>query len=115
MSGLLLSLAFRRGRAFFVLFSFTLAYFAFVFFIERENAGLMSRTVYAAICVFVPLNVAIFTLLRERGALNAPGLRRLSLPLIEVGAIAAIVLLMVFFRPPIFGPEKVGGDTAAPH
>ena len=91
-SGLLLSLAFRRGRAFFVLLSFTLAYFAFVFFLERENAGLMSRTVYAALCVFVPLNIAIFTLLRERGALNAPGLRRLSLPLIEVGAIAAIVL-----------------------
>ncbi|MBI3529983.1 MAG: GGDEF domain-containing protein [Betaproteobacteria bacterium] len=91
-SGLLLSLAFRRGRAFFVLLSFTLAYFAFVFFLERENAGLMSRTVYAAICVFVPLNIAIFTLLRERGALNVPGLRRLSLPLIEVGAVAAMVL-----------------------
>ena len=91
-SGLLLSLAFRRGRAFFVLLSLTLAYFAFVFFIERENAGLMSRTVYAAICIFVPLNIAIFALLRERGALNAPGLRRLSLPLIEVGAIAAILL-----------------------
>jgi GGDEF domain-containing protein len=91
-SGLLLSLAFRRGRAFFVLFSFALAYFAFVFIIERENAGLASRTAYAAICVFVPLNIAIFTLLRERGALNAPGMRRLSLLLIEVGAIAAIVL-----------------------
>ena len=91
-SGLLLSLAFRRGRAFFVLLSFTLAYFAFVFFIERENAGLMSRAVYAAICIFVPLNIAIFALLRERGTFNAPGLRRLSLPLIEVGAIAAIVL-----------------------
>lgn len=91
-SGLLLSLAFRRGRAFFVFLSLTLAYFAFVFFFERENAGLTSRTVYAAICVFVPLNIAIFTLLRERGALNAPGLRRLSLPLIEVGVIVAIVL-----------------------
>ena len=91
-SGLLLSLAFRRGRAFFVLLSFTLAYFAFVFFLDRENAGLISRTVYAALCIFVPLNIAIFTLLRERGALNAPGLRRLSLPLIEVGVIVAIVL-----------------------
>ncbi len=91
-SGLLLSLAFRRGRAFFVLLSLTLAYFAFVFVLERENSGVMSQTVYAALCVFVPFNIAIFTLLRERGALNAPGLRRLSLPLIEVGAIAAIVL-----------------------
>lgn len=91
-SGLLLSLAFRRGRAFFVLLSFTLAYFAFVFFLEHENSDFMSQTVYAALCVFVPFNIAIFTLLRERGALNAPGLRRMSLPGIEVGAIAAIVL-----------------------
>lgn len=90
--GLLLSLAFRRGRAFFVLLSLTVAYFAFLFFLERESAGLISRTVYASLCVFVPLNIAIFALLRERGALNAPGLRRLSLPLIEVGALAAIML-----------------------
>lgn len=91
-SGLLLSLSFRRGRAFFALLSFTFAYFAFVFFLERENAGVVSRTVYAAICIFVPLNLAVFSLLRERGALNAPGLRRLSLPLIDVGAVAAILL-----------------------
>jgi diguanylate cyclase (GGDEF)-like protein len=98
LSGLLLSLAFRRGRAFFVLFSFALAYFAFVHFLqygnhlEHGNAGFVSQTVFAALCIFVPFNLAIFTLLRERGALNAPGLRRLSLPLIEVGAIAAILL-----------------------
>lgn len=92
MSGLLLSLAFRRGLAFFVLFSLTLAYFAFVFFLEHGNAGFMPQTVYAALCIFVPLNIAVFSLLRERGALNAPGLRRLSLPMIEVGAIAAILL-----------------------
>jgi diguanylate cyclase (GGDEF)-like protein len=92
LSGLLLSLAFRRGRAFFVLLSFALAYFAFVPFIQRGDGGLVSHTVYAALCIFVPLNITVFTLLRERGALNAPGLRRLSLPLIEVGAIAAIVL-----------------------
>ena len=91
-SGLLFSLAFRRGRAFFVLLSLAVAYFAFLFFLERESAGLISRTVYASLCVFVPLNIAIFALLRERGALNAPGLRRLSLPLIEVGALAAIML-----------------------
>lgn len=91
-SGLLLSLAFRRGRAVFVLLSFAIAYLAFVFFLEVGNAGLVSRTVYAAICIFVPLNIAVFALLRERGTLNGPGLRRLSLPLIEAGATAAIVL-----------------------
>jgi GGDEF domain-containing protein len=118
-SGILLSLAFRRGRAFFVLLSFTLAYFAFVFFLERGNTGFMSQTVFAALCVFVPFNIAVFTLLRERGALNAPGLRRLSLPLIEVGAIAAILLsdaaqfTHVLYRP-IFGHAALAGIHVPP-
>jgi diguanylate cyclase (GGDEF)-like protein len=114
ISGLLLSLAFGRGRAFFVLLSLTLAYFAFLFFIEREGAGLLSQSVYGALCIFVPFNMAVFTLLRERGALNAPGLRRLSLPLIEVGVVAAIVLTEareftdVMYRP-IIGHGSLAG------
>lgn len=90
--GLLLSLAFRRGRAFFVLFSLTLAYFAFIFFVDRYGTGFVSQTVSAALCVFVPFNIAVFTLLSERGVLNGPGLRRLSLPLIEVGLVVAILI-----------------------
>ncbi len=113
-SGILLSLAFMRGRAFFVLLSFALAYFAFAFFLERENVTFISQTVYASVCVFVPFNIAVFALLRERGVLNAPGLRRLSLPLIEVGAIAAIVLsdatefTDVFYRPIIDNASLAG-------
>lgn len=90
--GLLLSLAFRRGRAFFVLLSLTLAYFAYIFFVQHEAVGLVSQTVSAALCVFVPFNIAMFTLLSERGVLNGPGLRRLSLLLIEVGVTAAALI-----------------------
>ena len=91
-SGLLLSLAFRRGRAFFVLLTFTGAYFAFVFFVQHTGTQPVPQTVYGALSVLVPFNIAVFALLRERGALNAPGLRRLSLLVVEAGAIAAIVL-----------------------
>ncbi|MEO8004221.1 MAG: GGDEF domain-containing protein [Betaproteobacteria bacterium] len=90
--GLLLSLAFRRGRAFFVLFSLTLAYFAYIFFIQHEPVGFVSQTVSAALCLFVPFNIAMFTVLGERGVLNGPGLRRLSLLLIEVGVTAAVLI-----------------------
>ena len=113
-SGILLSLAFTRGRAFFVLLSFAFAYFAFVFILERDFASFASQTVNAALCVFVPFNIAVFALLRERGALNAPGLRRLSLLLIEVGAIAAIVLsdasefTDMFYRPIIESASLAG-------
>ena len=90
--GLLLSLAFRRGRAFFVLFSLTLAYFAFVFFVQHEAVGFVSQTVSAALCLFVPFNIAMFTVMSERGVFNGPGLRRLSLLLIEVGITAAVLI-----------------------
>ena len=90
--GVLLSLAFRRGRAFFVLLSLALAYFAFLFFVERESVRFVSQTVSAALCVFVPLNIAVFTLLSERGVLNGPGARRMSLLLIEVGIVAAVLI-----------------------
>jgi len=116
LSGLLLSLAFRRGRAFFVLFSFALAYFAFVIFLKHENAGFTPETVYAAICVFVPFNIAAFTLFRERGVLNAPGLRRLSLPLIEVGAIAAVLLSgAVGFTDALYRPLFESASLAGIH
>ncbi|HEX4986396.1 MAG TPA: GGDEF domain-containing protein [Burkholderiales bacterium] len=92
LGGLLLSLAFRIGRAFFVLASLAAAYFAFLLFVDREPAGAATQAVSAALCVFVPLNITVFTLLRERGILNAPGLRRLCLPLIEAGVIAAILI-----------------------
>ncbi|MEO8159590.1 MAG: GGDEF domain-containing protein, partial [Betaproteobacteria bacterium] len=113
LSGLMLSLAFRRGRAFFVLLSLTLAYFAFVFLFENQNERFVSQTVFAALCIFVPLNIAVFTLLRERGALNAPGLRRLSLPLIEVGVIAAILLAdAVEFTDALYQPLIGTGSLA---
>lgn len=39
-----------------------------------------------------------------------------SLFLIPTGlAVAAMFLLLLFFRPPAFGPEKIEGGTAAPH
>jgi diguanylate cyclase (GGDEF)-like protein len=116
LSGLLLSLAFRRGRAFFVLFSFTLAYFAFVSFIQRGSGGFVSHTVFAALCIFVPLNIVVFTVLRERGALNAPGLRRLSLPVIEVGAIAAILVSDgIEFTEALYHPFFENASLAAIH
>jgi diguanylate cyclase (GGDEF)-like protein len=65
---------------------------AYVFFIEAGTTPFIARMVYAAICVFVPLNIAFYTALRERGVLNVPGLRRISLPFVEIAFSAAIVL-----------------------
>jgi diguanylate cyclase (GGDEF)-like protein len=92
LTGIWLSLAFRQGRAFFVLLTLAVAYLAYVFFKEQATTQFTARAVYAAVCVLIPINIAVYTLLRERGALNVAGLRRMSLPLLEIGAVAAIVI-----------------------
>ena len=92
LTGIWLSLAFRQGRAFFVLLTLAVAYLAYVFFKEQATTQFTARAVYAAVCVLIPINIAVYTLLRERGVLNVAGLRRMSLPLLEIGAVAAIVI-----------------------
>jgi len=90
--GLLISLAFMRGRALFALLSLLIAYASFTLFLADEPDSFSAATVYAALCVFVPLNLALLCIVRERGALNVYGARRLTLLVVEIGATAAIVI-----------------------
>ena len=91
--GLLVSLAFKRSRALFAVLSLLLAYAGFRMFLgDGEGGGFVGRTVYAALCIFVPFNLALLCVMRERGALNPYGARRLSLLVAEMGLTAAIVL-----------------------
>jgi diguanylate cyclase (GGDEF)-like protein len=90
--GLLISLAFKRGRALFAILTLLLAYDSFRLFLANEPQGFASRTVYAALCVFVPFNLALLSMVRERGALNVFGARWLALLAIEIGVTAAIVV-----------------------
>jgi len=89
--GLLISLAFKRGRALFAILSLLLAYAGFRLFLADGLQSFAARTVYFALCVFVPLNLALLSRLRERGALNIYGARLLALLAVEIGATAAIV------------------------
>ncbi len=89
--GLLISLAFKRGRALVAILSLMLAYAGFRLFLGGEAAGFSARTVYVALCIFVPFNLALLSFVRERGALNLYGARRLGLLVAEIGVTAAIV------------------------
>ena len=91
-AGLLVSLAFKRGRALFAILTLLPAYAAFSQFVPQGLSGFPARTVFAALCLFVPLNLALFTVLPERGALNSYGARRLILILLEVSATLAILI-----------------------
>jgi diguanylate cyclase (GGDEF)-like protein len=91
-SSAFLSLAFARGRALFAVLSLAPAYLAFDSGWFESGDPLTARTVYAAVCIFVPANLAIYVMTRERGALNAYGLRRFALIVFECLLVLAFVV-----------------------
>ncbi len=82
--GLAVSLAFRRGRVVIALLVLALAYVSYAPLANEALVTFRASTVFAALCVFVPLNFAALCLLPERGLFNMHGLRRLSVIALEV-------------------------------
>ncbi len=90
-AGLIVSLAFKRGRALIALLTLLLGYAGFTLFLARGAEGFPARTMYAALCLFVPFNLALLSVLPERGTLNSYGARRLILLLLEISATLALL------------------------
>jgi GGDEF domain-containing protein len=82
--GLLLGLGFRRGRVVFALATLTLAYIGYGWLVRDGLAGFRAHTLFAALSVFVPLNLALLCLTAERGIFNIHGLQRLAMLVVEV-------------------------------
>jgi len=90
--GLLIALVFKRGRALFAVLSLLVAYTCFrMFFADSLPEDFVSKTIYAAVCLLVPLYLAFLAAVHERGALNAHGGRRLAALLIAAGVTAAVI------------------------
>jgi GGDEF domain-containing protein len=87
--GGIVSLVFRRGRIVLALLTLALAYLSYGLLVHDGLAGFRAHTVYAALAVFVPINLALLCVLAERGTLNIHGLQRL-------GVIAAEVLFTLW-------------------
>ena len=92
--GLLLALGFRRGRIVFALLTLALAYICYGVVVRDGLAGFRAHTLFAALGVFVPLNLALLCMLPERGIFNVHELQRL-------GVLAAEILftLWVIYAP----------------
>ncbi len=87
--GALLGLGFRRGRIVFALITLGLACLSYGVLARDGLAGFRAHTLFAALGVFVPLNLALLCLTPERGIFNIHGLQRL-------GVLAAEVLFTVW-------------------
>ena len=73
-----LALAFNRGRVVFAVVSLIAAFVAYRFYLHEGLGQFSARTIFAAVCVFVPLNLATLSVLRERGVFTFYGARRLG-------------------------------------
>jgi diguanylate cyclase (GGDEF)-like protein len=76
--GAALAIAFNRGRALFALVTLVIAYGGQQLWLQKGLASLPAQAVYAAITVFVPLNLALLAVVRERGIFNLHGVTRLT-------------------------------------
>ena len=53
----------------------------------QEPASHLARTIYAAIAILVPLNLAALSLLKERGLASRWGARRMGAILLQAGVV----------------------------
>lgn len=95
--GLLLALIFSRGRAFFLLLILAGYYWALTEPLawRVHGARLDADTFRLGLAVLVPLNVALFAGLRERGVFTRHGLLRLAVVVLQVG----VLLVLAISRP----------------
>lgn len=117
--GAVLAAAFSRGRVFFALCTLALAYLAARQWMTGGLASWPARTVYTAMCVFVPVNLALFAVFRERGIFNGHGGNKALLIIMQVIVVAWIGLerqsipIDLVARP--FLPDWLAQGTPIPH
>lgn len=89
--GSALSIAFQRGRALFALLALGAAQLARHVYLQPGAPPVHAYTAFACICILVPANLAVLSVLRERGVWSAHGMGRLAILLAQV----ALVMLLV--------------------
>jgi hypothetical protein len=86
-----LALAFNRGRVVFAVVSLIAAFVAYRLHLHDGLAPFSARTLFAAICLFVPLNLATLSVLLERGAFTFYGARRLGSIALQAAVTAWVI------------------------
>lgn len=90
--GLVIGIAFMRGRVVLALIMLAVAYACYELFLEKGLAGFPARTVFVALSVLVPFNLAALSLVAERGIFNIHGVQRLAAIAIEAAFVWWIIL-----------------------
>ena len=91
--GLVISIAFRRGRVVLALLMLATAYLCYTLLLRKGLADFQARTVFVALSVFMPFNFAVLSLIAERGMFNIHGAQRLTAIALEAAFTWWIVLM----------------------
>jgi diguanylate cyclase (GGDEF)-like protein len=89
---LALAVAFRRGRVVFALLTLVITHAVHVRYLQADVPKGTVFAVFGALCLFVPLNLAALSLLKERGTFNRHGLARCAVVALEVVLAAWLAL-----------------------
>lgn len=89
--GLALSLAFNRGRVFYILLMVGLFYLVARNYLLQGSWDFAGRTLYIFLSVLIPLNLCLFCFIRERGIFTHSGRLRLAFLAAQAGAVFWIV------------------------
>ncbi|AJE04110.1 GGDEF domain-containing protein [Geobacter pickeringii] len=76
--GMILSVHFHRGRALFVFLLLAASYWSFRGHLTGAPRGIEATVLFQAVTFLVPLNIALFSLMRERGIVTVAGRIRLA-------------------------------------
>ncbi len=89
--GAVLAVTFKRGRVLAALVVLLIAYVAQQLWLQHGLDSLRARTVYLALGLFVPLNLALLAFVPERGTLNRHGALRLAVLAAQAALTAWII------------------------
>ena len=90
--GIALAAGYGRGRAIFALLILATAYASRQWWLHDGLDGLHARAVYAALAIFVPIDLALLSVLPERGVLNRHGALRLGVFLAQIAFTAWVFI-----------------------
>ena len=91
-AALLLSMVFRNGRVCFAVLTVCLGYLSVEWLVPRSSSPSVAQALVNATAVMMALNLCVLSLLRDRGVISPPGVRRLLMVATEAGMVIAFTL-----------------------
>lgn len=89
--GMSLSFAFSRGRVFFILLLQGIFYWSFRTYLQNGINGFAPQVVFQSLCLLLPVNITLFSFIRERGVMTVSGRMRFVFLALQAAMVAWII------------------------